>query len=124
MARLSRRRAIVVVRLVVAAVAVSRWIFDRVEVEGGSMLPTFAPGDRLLLVRRWRPVRTGDLVIVPDPRDEARRLVKRARATHGDDVEVLGDNAEASTDSRAFGPVPASSITYFVVRRYATRTAP
>jgi nickel-type superoxide dismutase maturation protease len=124
MARLSRRRAVLIVRAVVACVAISRWVFDRVEVEGGSMLPTFFPGDRLLLVRRWRSVRTGDVVVVPDPRDEGRRLVKRVSSAQGADVEVRGDNPDASTDSRVFGPVPVSSITHFVVRRYSTVPAP
>jgi nickel-type superoxide dismutase maturation protease len=124
MARLSRRRVVLAVRAIAGIVAISRWVFDRVEVDGGSMLPTYATGDRLLLIRRWRPVRPGDLVAFPDPRDDGRRLVKRVSSTRGSDVEVAGDNASASTDSRDFGLVPASAITHFVVRRYATRTAP
>ena len=111
-------------RAVLAGVAFTRWAFARAEVEGTSMLPTFAPGDRLLLVRRWRPPRSGDLVALDDPREGGRRLVKRVESVHGEDVEVRGDSPDASTDSRAFGTVPCSSVTHFVVRRYAAGLAP
>jgi nickel-type superoxide dismutase maturation protease len=124
MARLSRRRVVLAVRVALAGVALARWAFDRVEVEGASMLPTFTEGDRLLLVRRCRALRTGDLVCFADPREEGRRLVKRVSSLHGDDVEVRGDNPGSSTDSRDFGPIPASSVTHLVARRYLARTAP
>jgi nickel-type superoxide dismutase maturation protease len=110
---------------VAALVAAScAWAFDRVVVEGWSMDPTFAPGDRLLLVRRWRVLRPGDLVAFDDPREPGRRLVKRVHVVRTDSVEVLGDNPAASTDSRAFGPVPKAAVRHFVVRRYATGVAP
>ena len=100
------------------------WAFDRVVVNGTSMSPTFHPGDRLLLVRRLRPVREGDLVALDDPRGTGLRLVKRVVAIRGDQVEVAGDNEAGSTDSRTFGPVATKSISYLVVRRYATGGAP
>jgi nickel-type superoxide dismutase maturation protease len=89
-----------------------------VEVAGTSMLPTLQPGDRLL-VRRGRRARPGDLVVLPDPRDAARVLVKRVRATRTHGVEVAGDNLGASTDSRTFGVVPRSSVLGRAVYRYA-----
>ncbi len=111
-------------KVCLSAAAIARWGLDRVEVEGDSMLPSFADGDRLLLARRWRAPRPGDVVAVNDPRDPRRRLVKRVVATSGDQVVVHGDHAEASTDSRTFGPVPAAAVTHFVVRRYAVATSP
>ena len=102
-----------------AAIVLLR-VFDRVVVEGSSMSPTFLPGDRLLLVRRLRPLRPGDLVAFDDPRGTGRRLVKRVRVVRGRDVEVVGDNPAASTDSRAFGAVPIERVSHLVVRRYAT----
>jgi hypothetical protein len=44
-----------------------------------------------------------------------------SRAVHRDagTLEVAGDAAEASTDSRTFGPVPRSSIVGRAVYRYA-----
>jgi signal peptidase I len=90
-----------------------------VVVVGTSMAPTYRPGDRLLLVRRLRRLRVGDLVAFDDPRGSGRRLVKRVQVVRGDLVNVVGDNVTSSTDSRDFGPVPASVIRHLVIRRYA-----
>jgi nickel-type superoxide dismutase maturation protease len=110
--------------LLVASVPLCRWAFDRIEVQGSSMEPTFAPGDRLLLVRRVRRVHLGDVVVLEDPRGSGRRLVKRVASVLGDEVAVLGDNPAASTDSRTFGSVPLASIHHLVVRRYGTGARP
>jgi nickel-type superoxide dismutase maturation protease len=98
--------------------AVWRWRPVRLEVVGDSMLPTLAPGDRVLVVGR-RPV-PGDLVALPDPRVRARLLIKRAVEVSADGgVVVRGDNPDASTDSRDFGPVAASAVAGVAVYRYA-----
>ena len=93
----------------------------RVEVEGDSMQPTLAPGDRLLL-RRRRPsshLAPGTVVALIDPRPgESRLLLKRVAAVEGSSVTLLGDNPAASTDSRSFGAVEARQISWVVLRRY------
>jgi mitochondrial inner membrane protease subunit 1 len=89
----------------------------RVVVEGASMEPTLSAGDRLLMVRRRR-LSPGDIVALRDPRDRRRLLVKRVTSVVGDDVMVHGDNPTASTDSRAFGPVPRRAVVGRMVRRY------
>ncbi len=104
------------------AMAVFLRRIERVEVAGDSMLPTLDPGDRLVVLRGRRP-RPGDLVTVPDPRLPDRIVVKRVERVDcdtalGDMVVVRGDNPDASTDSRSFGPVPAASIGGRVVYRY------
>ena len=91
----------------------------RVVVEGRSMEPTLAPGDRLLVARTRRGLRAGDVVAVRDPRDRRRVLVKRIGAVLEDGLVLHGDNPGASTDSRTFGPVPSSAVLGLVVRRYA-----
>jgi nickel-type superoxide dismutase maturation protease len=110
------------------AVAVRRlaplW-HSRVAVSGGSMAPTLDRGDWLLLdpaAFRGRSPRPGDLVVLRDPRDaldRARVLVKRVRSVDADGtLDVRGDAADASTDSRAFGPVPPGLVLGRPVLRY------
>jgi nickel-type superoxide dismutase maturation protease len=110
-------RAAVVVAVVVAW-ALRLAGVRRVVVEGTSMLPTLAPGDRLLIRRVARPA-PGDLVALADPRLPARLLVKRVAVVDGDRVALRGDNPARSTDSRVFGTVPMTSLRGRVVRRYA-----
>jgi nickel-type superoxide dismutase maturation protease len=78
------------------------------------MAPTLRPGDWLLadpLAYRSGPPRVGDLVLVPDPRQPQRLLVKRVTAATRDGLlELRGDAPDASTDSRAFGPVGVESV--------------
>ena len=90
----------------------------RVVVEGMSMEPTLAPGDRLLVVAARR-LHAHDVVAVRDPRDPGRVLVKRIGAVLEDEIVVRGDNPAASTDSRSFGPVPTTAVIGRVVRCYA-----
>lgn len=104
----------------------------RVEVFGESMAPTLLEGDRLLAWCGAR-VRPGDLVVVTDPREPTRLLVKRVALgpdsslrtgrgileTSGDEVLLLGDNPTDSTDGRTFGPLPRSAIRARVRYRYA-----
>jgi signal peptidase I len=57
-----------------------RWRSRRVEVRDESMAPTLVPGDHLLVdtsAYRTATPRTGDVVVVVDPEDPARWLVKR-----------------------------------------------
>jgi nickel-type superoxide dismutase maturation protease len=77
------------------------------------------PGDRLLMVRARR-VRPGDVVVVRDPRNGDRLMVKRVSSLHHDGVFVLGDNSAegASTDSRAYGLVHQSLVTGRIAGRY------
>lgn len=106
-----------------AAAAALVLAYSRVRVSGDSMRPTLEPGDRLLVRRVWRRSRVvaGDLVTVPDPRpgSAGRLLVKRVVSVEEGLVVLAGDNPEASTDSRSFGPVPGSSIRGRVLYRYA-----
>jgi nickel-type superoxide dismutase maturation protease len=100
--------------------AVLRWRPFRVEVAGSSMVPALQPGDWAVGVRGG-PIRTGDVVVVRHPGRADREMVKRVTGVPGEGVHpgrtlgadewfVVGDNAEASTDSRALGPVPRAAI--------------
>jgi len=83
-------------------------------VEGDSMAPLLRDGDWILVdpdAYRARLARPRELVIVADPRDPQRVLVKRvAGVDPGGFLEVVGDNPAASTDSRVFGPVDPRSV--------------
>ena len=107
---------------VLAGLAVALRPVRRVEVEGPSMVPALAPGDRLLVVRTGRRHRNrigvGDVVVVPDPRQPDRLLVKRVAGATADHVTLEGDNAAASTDSRTFGPAARTQIWGRAVFRY------
>jgi len=124
------RIAALVAAIGAGAVLIARPL-RRVVVQGGSMAPTLVEGDRLLAVASPRGrVRAapGDLVVLLDPRAPDRVLVKRVVAVDpgAGTVEVRGDAAGASTDSRTFGPVPRSSLRGRVVYRYgpAARSGP
>lgn len=91
----------------------------RVAVTGGSMEPVVREGDWLLVRQLRRPPRVGELVVAADPREPARLLVKRVSAVSAADVSLLGDHPDESTDSRHFGPVPASAILGSPLLRYA-----
>lgn len=89
------------------------------------MAPSVLPGDRLYVDRaayRDRHPAGGDLVVVLDPEDPRRWLLKRVALepiVPAGSVYVLGDNRPLSRDSRAFGPVPVGSVVGLVWFRYA-----
>ena len=78
------------------------------------MSPTLEDGDWVLVdpdAYRDRLPSLGELVLVPDPRLPTRTLVKRvAGLTDSGDLMLAGDAPAASTDSRTFGAVRASSV--------------
>ncbi len=78
------------------------------------MRPTLRPGD-LLLGRRADPdrLRAGQIVVLAGPPISVKRLARRAAAGWW----VLGDDPAASTDSRAYGPVPAQRVLAVVLCR-------
>ena len=86
------------------------------------MAPSLRPGDWLLvdpLAYRDTGPAVGDIVVAPDPREPGRLLVKRVGGVTADGtVELRGDAPDASTDSRTFGPLPASAVTGRAWARY------
>lgn len=86
----------------------------RTAVKGNSMAPTLLPGDWLLVdpdAYRDAPPARGCIVLLQDPCEPARLLVKRVADSHADGrLDVRGDASRASTDSRTFGPVDPRSV--------------
>lgn len=96
--------------------------YRRFAISGTSMLPTLQAGDWVLVDQhayRGRLPRRGHIVVARDPREPSRNLVKRVTAVdlHGN-IRIEGDNVAASTDSRDFGPLPASLVAGRVRWRY------
>lgn len=79
------------------------------------MTPTFQPGERLTALRRWRRVHPGDVVVLRDPRDRNRWLLKRCVSSIGCQLDLRGDNPEQSTDSRDFGLVAGRDVQWIVI---------
>ena len=104
---------------IAAAYGFQRWRPFRVEVAGTSMRPTLEPGDWALAIR-VRSVRRGDIVVVEHPERPGFELVKRVVHISGDvapdgfelvdEIWVEGDEPEASSDSRRFGPLPIGRV--------------
>lgn len=81
------------------------------------MTPALEPGDRLVVIRARR-LRPGDLVAFVDPELPTRVLVKRLRSRLVGAIDVVGDNAAASRDSRTFGTVPDRLVLGRAIYRY------
>ncbi len=108
-----------------------RWRSRRVVVRDDSMRPEFEPGDHLYVdPRSGRSLERGDVVAARDPERPDRLLLKRVAALAGEprpdggvvppgSVYLLGDRADASRDSRSFGPVPLAALVGVVWFRYA-----
>lgn len=139
--------SVILVAAAVVALAWLRRRLRVVTVIGDSMRPTLAPGDQLLVKRiPLAQVQTGDIVVLSTPHEfrygqqpeDQPWLIKRAIATSGDPVPasvapalsvrpgspvrdgvliVIGDNRDASFDSRVFGYVAAEDLLGVVLRR-------
>jgi phage repressor protein C with HTH and peptisase S24 domain len=77
------------------------------QIYGPSMLPVLAPG-RIVLATCWfRKIQEGQVVIIFH---EGLEKIKRVGAIQNGAVYVIGDNEEASTDSRQFGWLPIEAV--------------
>ncbi|HEY4504381.1 MAG TPA: signal peptidase I [Candidatus Paceibacterota bacterium] len=92
-------------------------------VQGASMVPTFQNGDYLIVDEisyHFNEPKRGDVIIFKYPKDTSKYFIKRVEGMPGDIVDgkklpdnqyfVLGDNRNASSDSRIWGSVPRRNI--------------
>ncbi|MFC5829480.1 S24/S26 family peptidase [Nonomuraea insulae] len=125
---------------VVVLLALIAWLrraYSIIRVDGYSMAPTLADGDRLL-ARRVAPsaLRNGHIAVVLSPLPMGGRfLIKRIAALPGDPVPppvrplvpdarvpdgqliLIGDNTDASFDSRDHGYFPVADIYAITIRK-------
>jgi signal peptidase I len=88
-------------------------------VDGHSMEPALFAGDHVIVdlwSHRQRPPRLGEIVLIEGPLPGSPTMVKRVSAPPGggsgdaSTVWVLGDNPEASADSRQIGAIPLDRV--------------
>ncbi len=82
-------------------------------IEGLSMVPTYAPGERVI-VRYGSSFGVGDVVLIAF---HDRIDVKRISKIENGLVTIIGDNEAVSIDSRKYGPVQNSQIVAKVIFR-------
>ena len=87
------------------------------------MVPALCDGDRLL-VRFGAKPRPGRLVLARFPHRPDVVVVKRAVRAAGEGWFVLGDNADASDDSRVHGPAEVIGRAWRWPRQPRARRAP
>ena len=90
----------------------------RVAVSGPSMEPARREGAWLLILPPRPAPRRGEVVLLRDPRDRSRLLLKRITEVTREGCVVEGDHAGHSRDSREFGPVPLDDVVGRAAFRY------
>jgi nickel-type superoxide dismutase maturation protease len=83
--------------------------YRRIRVLGPSMVPALRHGD-VVLARRDRQPRVGDVVVVTWVARPGQLSVKRVRHREPGGWHVEGDNPFASTDSRELGPARVHGV--------------
>ena len=89
-------------------------------VTGDSMLPILPPGSLVIAypINEGTKLVRGDVVVARRPDRPSLEMVKRISEIDGDRFYLLGDNPNASTDSRTFGPVDRSELVARLTWRY------
>jgi signal peptidase S26 family len=77
------------------------------EIHGHSMLPVLPPGTLVFGWCWFRSLKPGDIVIFIH---EGKEKIKRIGELDDGRIFLLGDHAEASTDSRHFGWLDADAV--------------
>jgi signal peptidase I len=82
--------------------------FSFFKVTGNSMEPTLSEGDYVFLLKTKQP-KKNDIVVMRKPGSE-KMIIKRVLNHKKNRIFVIGDNQEASTDSRSFGSINRQQV--------------
>ena len=92
------------------------------QVKGYSMWPTLKPKDRVIV----RPLNQqselppiGAIIVCIHPHQPSGRVIKRLSAVTDNQLTILGDCPDASTDSRQWGSIPRECLIGQVVAHAA-----
>lgn len=83
----------------------------RYRVQGDSMVPSYQAGD--IIFARPVPrgaVRQGDVVLFKHPFQPVHAIKRVAAIVEDERLDVRGDNALESSDSRSFGPIRREAV--------------
>jgi phage repressor protein C with HTH and peptisase S24 domain len=98
--------------------------FEVLKVSGNSMLPTYAPGDKVLVKYRnsdLQPIHTGEVVLIEREGElMLKRIIRYEIGGHTGQgmVTVEGDNKDESIDSRHWGAIPSRFVKAKVIRKF------
>lgn len=82
------------------------------KISGHSMVPVLPPNTLIVGFKKFRNLQVNDVIIFSH---NNREKIKRITDIRNDELYVLGDLAEESTDSRHFGWIPKNSVVAKVV---------
>jgi len=82
-------------------------------VVGSSMAPMLSPGQLIVATSLFKRLRPGQVVVL---RKNNKELIKRIERVEENKVFVIGDNLNASTDSRQFGWLDRDTVVARVIR--------
>lgn len=81
-------------------------------VVGHSMVPTLPPDTLVFGTGFFKVLKSGQVVMI---KHKGKEKIKRISEVRTDEVYVLGDHPETSTDSRQFGWLPAKCIKALII---------
>ncbi|MES2971572.1 MAG: nickel-type superoxide dismutase maturation protease [Patescibacteria group bacterium] len=81
-------------------------------VNGHSMIPSLPPGTLVVGYKYFRKLKPGHVVVVTHDKKEK---IKRIDQINKQEVFLLGDHPDTSTDSRHFGWLPSENISARII---------